>query len=410
MKPFLNLVSADEARKIIFSLPCLNSELVPLGAVTGRRLARNFVAPAALPGFTRSTMDGFAVRARDVFGAGEGSAALLRVVGQCHMGQTPAFELNPGETAAIATGAPLPRGADAVVMIEHSREAGEDLVEIIRSVAPGDNMVEWDEDAVEGETLIRAGAALGPAQIGALAAFGVGEVPVFRQPRVAIFASGDEIVPLTETPPPGKLRDVNSWSVAALCRANGALPSLMGIISDERDRLANALKKRLENFDVIIVSGGSSAGARDHTVAAFLSLPDARILIHGVAISPGKPFILASAANKCLVGLPGHVTSALICARVFLSPLLDHLQGLAAPEPRAWIDATLTKSLASAKGREEYIRCSLEKREDRFFATPITAPSAVLSGLLAADGLIVCPENSEGLAAGHNVKVFPFNC
>lgn len=407
MKPFLQLKSVEQVLEIIFNLPILESETVPLEKAASRRLAEDFFSPAALPGFRRSTMDGFAVQARDLFGATESNPALLKVKGTCEMGKIPAFTLAAGEAATILTGAPLPEGADAVIMIEHTREAAPGYIEIMRPLAPGDNLIEADEDAAAGELLIPAGRLIRAQEIGIFAALGVSAVPVGKRPKVAIISTGDEIVPLDAELKPGQMRDVNSWTLSTLCAANGAEIHNMGIICDDPGLLTKTLGTAANIAQIVVVSGGSSAGMRDHTIAAIEALPGAEIKVHGVAISPGKPFILGVSGNICLLGLPGHVSSALVTAHVFLAPLIQHLQGLRKPTPSTWIEATLTRSVASAQGRRDYIRCRLEQVSEGYMAVPLLSSSAVLRGLVEADGLIVCPESAEGLAAGQKVKVHP---
>lgn len=407
MKPFLQLKSVDEITRLIFAFPMLPSESVGLEEALGKRLAKPFFAPADLPGFRRSTMDGYAIKAQDVFGATESAPALLRLIGACKMGSIPDFTLNDGEAAEIMTGAPLPAGSDAVIMVEKTRDLGDGQIEAAASVAPGMNIVEVDEDARKDAQLIPAGKKLRAQEIGIFASFGVTNVETTRSCRAAIISTGDEIVGIADIPEPGQIRDVNSWSLAALCRANGAEVMRMGIVPDEPSALLQALQDAREKADVIVVSGGSSAGMRDHTAAAFQALPQAVILAHGAAISPGKPFIFGRSGNVCLLGLPGHVTSALVCGHVFLAPLLNHLQGLPAPVQQPWIEATLTRSIASSQGRRDYIRCKLERKDEEFLAMPLRAPSAALNSLLEADCLVICPENSEGLYKGQTVKAYP---
>lgn len=405
MKSFLTLKSVDEVLSIIDRAECLSPELADLAECAGRRIAETFYAPFDLPGFDRSTVDGYAARASDLFGASESSPAILRCLGECKMGARPDLEIAAGETAVIYTGGMLPKGADCAVMVEHSRKARDGLIEIGRPQAPGDNVVFADEDAARGQELLAKGALLRPQEIGALASFGIAKALVARRPRVAIISTGDEIVPVGQPLEPGQIYDVNSYTLAALCREAGAEILQMGIIRDKRESFRSALASSLSAADLVAVSGGSSAGMRDLTVETFLELPGAELLVHGVAISPGKPFILARAGAKWLVGLPGHVSSAIICARTFLLPLLARLQGQIPGRITPGCKAILSRSIASAQGRRDYIRCRLEKKEGEYLATPLTAPSAVISGLLLAEGLIVCPENSEGLAAGEKVDV-----
>ncbi|WP_374287910.1 gephyrin-like molybdotransferase Glp [Desulfovibrio desulfuricans] len=423
MKPFLTLQSVESVLEHIRAVPLLDEERIPLDDALGRCLASGFSATEDLPGFDRSTVDGFACRARDVFGAQEGNPALVECVADCRMGEVPDVNLAEGQTARILTGGMLPRGADCVVMVEYSRPAGGNLVEITRSQAPGDNVIFHNDDAEVGASLLQAGRRLRPQDIGLLAAFGVVDVAVRRSPLVAVLSTGDEIVPSCATPPPGKIRDINAHSIAALCREAGAKALRAGIVNDDAQRLKTAVADLAEQHDVVVVSGGSSAGMRDHTVEIFESLPQAELLVHGVAISPGKPFILARAnmggRNVCLVGLPGHVTSALVCARVFLTPLLEHLQGCTGHAKPPLVPAVLTRSVASAQGRRDYLRvrlrplpCQQSARpqagtalQPLYEAEPIMGASGLISGIAAADGLMVCPENREGYDAGDTVLV-----
>lgn len=407
MKPFLQLKSVDEVLGFIDQAPPLAGEWVSLETACDRRIFSSFYAPDDLPGYIRSSMDGYAVIAADVFGASESSPALLRVAKNCPVGTKPDFTLAVGEASPIVTGAALPAGADTVIKVEDTRPAGIEEVEIIRSEAPGANLVEADEDAKQGQLLIPSGRQLRPQECGILAAYGVQNVQVFKRPKVAIISTGDEIVPINTVPAPCKMRDVNSWSLACFCHLQGALPEKIGIIPDNRDLLAQKLQEALQDAELVIVSGGSSAGMRDFTIAAFQSLQDSAIIAHGVSMRPGKPFILAKSGCKYLLGLPGHVTGALVCAHVFLAPLLARLQGQTERRPKPWLPAIFGRSYFSAQGRRDYIRCRLERAQDAYIAHPILNPSAVLSSLIAADGLVICPENSEGIAKGQEVKFYP---
>jgi len=423
VKPFLTLQSVESVLEHIRAFPLLGEERVQLDDALGRGLAQCFSATEDLPGFDRSTVDGFACRARDVFGAQEGNPALVECVADCRMGEVPDIKLEEGQAARILTGGMLPQGADCVVMVEYSRPAGGNLIEITRSQAPGDNVIFRDDDATAGSLLLQAGHRLRPQDIGLLAAFGVVDVDVRRKPLVAVLSTGDEVVPSSATPPPGKIRDINAHSIAALCREAGAQAVRAGIVNDDAAKLKTAVTQLAEMHDVVVVSGGSSAGMRDHTVEIFESLPQAQLLVHGVAISPGKPFILAKAIvngrTVCLVGLPGHVASALVCARVFLAPLLEHLQGHADSAKQPQVPAVLARSVASAQGRRDYLRVKLrplpsqplaqtqssQTLQPLYEAEPIMGASGLISGIAAADGLMVCPENREGYDAGDTVMV-----
>ncbi|MBO4301128.1 MAG: molybdopterin molybdotransferase MoeA [Desulfovibrio sp.] len=402
MKSFLTLRSVDDVLDMIGEFSPLPVEYVPIDEAAGRYLAVNFFAPEDIPGFDRSTVDGYAVRARDVFGASESSPALLRCVGNCPMGATPDIILREGETVSILTGGMLPEGADAVVMVEYSRPIGDNMVEFIRSQAPGDHVLLHDEDVKQGQLAIPAGRRLLPQEIGLLASLGQTQIGVHRRPKVSIISTGDEVIPFHEVPSPGLVRDVNSHSLASLCRNEGAIITGNVLVRDDREKLAASIRDGLEAADVVLVSGGSSAGMRDYTVEIFQSMPKSQLLVHGVSISPGKPFIFARSEEKSLIGLPGHIGGALICAHVFVRPLLQRLQDAESHiEPQ--VQATLTRAVVSTQGRRDYIRVRLTKKGNVWEADPILGPSGLISGLVQANAFVVCPENSEGLYAGQDV-------
>lgn len=419
MAGFLTLQSVEDVLAHARTFPRTPAETISLDQALGRHLAQDFLAPDDLPGFDRTAVDGYAVNARDVFGASEGSPALLRVTGHCPMGVVPEKAIAPGETMTILTGGMLPEGADCAVMLEYARPAGNGLVELTRAQAPWDHVIRRDDDAAKGELLLHAGQCLRPQDLGILAAYGIVAPQVFARPRVALLSTGDEVVPCEQKPAPGQVRNVNSTTIGALCRLAGAQVTQGGIVGDEPALLREALGRFVDGHDVIVVSGGSSAGMRDHTVALFTSLPDAQLLVHGVAISPGKPFILATATvngrKLALVGLPGHVTSALVCAHALLRPLLQHMQGVGVPVPPVQIAARLTRSIASAQGRRDYVRVRLSpiapatrRHSDSacmYEAQPLPGASGCISGLTRADGLLVCPETREGFDAGDIVPV-----
>ena len=387
-------------------------EEVELAEAGGRVLAAPISAPEAVPGFLRATMDGYAVRARDSFGAGAGAPQYLEIKGEVPMGVAPSRGVGGGETLRVATGAMLPPGADAVVMIEYTAEHPDGTLEVRRSVAPGENVLSPGEDVAPGERLFPAGRRLRPQEIGLLAALGIRRVAAYKKPRVAIISSGDEIVPLDEKPGPGQVRDSNAYLAAAQVAEWGGLPLRHGIIPDDFDALRKTLAAALEASDLILVSGGSSVGVRDLTLSAIEDLPDAEILVHGVALRPGKPTILAALGQqpaKPLLGLPGHPASAAVVMEVIGQPLLSRLAGASDQSP--WgrtVNALLSRNLAGASGREDYVRVRLRREGATLWADPVLGPSGLLSPLVKSDGLVMIPLGVEGLFKGEEVTVHWF--
>lgn len=408
---FFQLKTIPEVLALYDHFPVLGTEMVPLTEAWQRVLAEDIAASQDVPAFDRAVMDGYAVRARDTFGASPSSPAWLTIIGEVAMGQAVDQTLAPGQVMRISTGGMLPPGADAVVMVEYTQELGDQTLEVYRSVAPGENVVQRGEDVQAGAVLLTAGSRLRPQDIGLLAALGIATVPVSRRPRVALIATGDEIVPITATPQAGQMRDANSYALAAQIQAAGGLPHLLGIIPDQLTAWQESIAAALEEADLIFLAGGSSVGTRDLAVTAIQTFPAAEILVHGVAISPGKPTILASIGDTPVVGLPGHPVSAMIIMDVLVKPLLARLQGqTTAPPP--WyrtVTARLSRNLAATPGREEFVRVRLQLEGETLWAEPILGQSGLISTMVKADGLIRIPRHTEGLEQGALVQVRLFD-
>ncbi|MDR2141898.1 MAG: molybdopterin molybdotransferase MoeA [Deltaproteobacteria bacterium] len=405
---FLTLKSVAETLALLELFEPLPATEVPLAEALGRVLAEPFLAPENLPGFDRSTVDGFAVQARDVFGASEGLPAALTLVGECPMGQAPTLVIQPGQTARIWTGGMLPQGADAVVMLEHARlSESQGLVELTRPLAPGDNVILADEDAIQGRELIPPGQTLGPPELGLLAALGQKSARVRSQPTVAILASGDEVVPLDVEPGPGQVRDINSQTIQALASLAGAKTLSLGLAPDDLPTLSALVHQAWRTAEIVVISGGSSAGQRDFTLQALQAIPGAEILAHGVAVSPGKPLIIGRAGQKSLWGLPGHPAGALVTAEIFLKPLIWRLTGAREPVWAQSLTARLSRPVVSAQGRRDYFRVSLSRPDPQgpLLATPILGKSGLITTLVGAEALAICPEELEGLEAGALVEI-----
>jgi molybdopterin molybdotransferase len=383
-------------------------EPVGLDDALGRVPAEPLAAPHALPGFARATVDGFAVRAADTYGASEGLPSYLDVAGEVQMGRPPELEVRPGTAVAIATGAPLPPGADAVVKVEHTQAATPELLEILRPATPGEGMVRADEDAVAGAELVPAGRPLRAHDLGMLAAAGLVEVPVHARPRVTVVSTGDELVPAAPDPaatpaalPVGQVRDATAPALAALVREAGGEPHLAGIVPDDREVLAATLRAAMPESDLLVVSAGSSVGARDETAAAIASLGEPGIWCHGLAFRPGKPTLLADCGGVPLVGLPGNPRSALVVFRLIGMPIVRMVGGCTDPPPEPTVRARLERDLPSAAGRLDVVQVRLEGGE----AVPLFGSSSLLSILTSADGYVVVPEAATGLAAGSEFDV-----
>ncbi len=383
-------------------------ETVPLADALRRVPASPVTAPHPLPGFARSTVDGYAVRAADTYGVSEGLPGYLTVTGAVLMGTEPGSTVTPGTAVAMPTGGVLPPGADAVVMIEYTAEAMPGTIEVVRPVAPGEGVVRADEDARIGQEIIPAGRVLRPQDLGMLAAAGVTSVRVHARPVVTIFSTGDEVVPPdTETLRPGQVRDATAAALAALVTDAGGVPVYGGIIPDDPGALERALRGALGSSDVLVISAGSSVGVRDETASAVARLGPPGIWCHGLAIKPGKPTLLAECASApgepgvAVIGLPGNPRSALVVFRLIGMPLVRLVGGCTVPPPEASTRARLARNLASATGRLDVVQVTVRAG----VATPLFGVSALLSVLTAADGYVVIPAEATGLDAGTDVDV-----
>ena len=377
-------------------------ETVALSGAHGRVPAQPIRAPHDLPGFARATVDGFAVRAADTYGASEGLPSYLDVTGAVLMGRAPEVAVAPGIAVAMPTGGVLPEGADAVVMVEHTQETMPGTIEVVRPVAPGEGLVRADEDARAGAELLPAGRRLRAQDVGLLAAAGATEVRVHARPRVAIVSTGDEIVPPgTEDLAIGQIRDATASALGALVRDAGGDPDPRGIVPDDRDALAAVLRDAVASCDVVVVSAGSSVGARDETAAVVAGLGEPGIWTHGIALRPGKPTLLADCGGVPVIGLPGNPRSALVVFRVIGMPIVRLVGGMTDPPPEPTVRARLERSVPSAAGRLDVVQVTVRDG----IATPLFGASALLTILTAADGCIVVPHDATGLPAGSEVDV-----
>jgi molybdopterin molybdotransferase len=404
---FFNVKTTEEVLSLVKTFEPVGSEHVLLSEAFERVLSRDISSPEDLPGFLRSTVDGYAIRAKDSFGATESLPAFLEIAGEVKMGKPPSIPAGSGKAVRIPTGGMLPEGADSVVMIEYCHLLDQSTLEISRAVSPQENVIQPDDDFKRGAPVLRAGRRLRPQDVGVLAGLGVREVPVFRIPKVAVISTGDEVVPVGEKPKPGQVRDMNTYTLAAFCKQERVTPVPLGLCGDQFDDLSNLVRKGLHETDTVWVSGGSSVGERDLTLKVFESMEDMALLVHGISISPGKPTIVAKAGRRALFGLPGHVASAMVVAEIFLRPFLATLSGEAAFETseRDIVKARLARNLESVSGRDDFIRVRLVEEGGNWIAEPIFGKSGLISTLVEADGLLHVDRNTEGLYRGEMVKV-----
>jgi len=378
-------------------------ETVALDQAHGRVPAADILAGESLPGFDRSSVDGYAVRAQDTFGASDSIPAYLALAGSVAMGVAAGLNVPAHGAIAVPTGGALPGGADAVVMVEYTQEAMAGTIEVVRPVAPGEGIVRADEDMAPGRVAVSAGAPLRPQDVAMLAALGITQLEVHARPTVSILATGDELVaPDAGRVGPGQVRDALSSSVGALVRESGASPRPPQIVRDDPGALDDALGRALTDSDVVVICAGSSVGARDETAAAVAAVPGAEIYCHGLAIKPGKPTLLASSNGLPIIGLPGNPRSALVVFRLIGMPLIRRAGGWTAEHRAPSTPRRLSRDLPSAAGRLDVVQVRLSGDE----AEPIFGPSALLSVVTAADEYVILPEDANGLSAGEIVEVF----
>jgi molybdopterin molybdotransferase len=388
--------------------PIGRTERLPLHAVRGRVLAADVIADEVLPAFARSLMDGFAVRSADTHGAGESSPAYLRLAGEVLMGRLPTCAVGPREAVRIHTGAMLPAGADAVVMVEETNEHGGEI-EVLAAAPAGDNVLLPGEDVRPGALAFAAGTRLDVAALGGLAALGQSEVTVRARPRIAILSTGDEVVPVGERPAGARVRDINATTVAATIEAAGGEALPRGIVADDANALAGRAAAALAEADALVISAGSSVSHRDITADVVARLGAPGILAHGIAIRPGKPTIIAMCDGKPVIGLPGNPASAVVVAWRIVRPLVRRLAGErdVPVDGDGTIDAVLALDLPSRPGREDFVPCRLDRCSEPPRATPIFGESNLIFTLVRSDGLAIIPVDRSGLRAGERVRVVP---
>lgn len=397
----LTVKTLQESKHIIsnrFGHLRMDVEKLPLNELVGRYLAVNVVSDEFVPAFDRSTVDGFAVISRDLMGCSESIPAILRKAGESAMGTMPGHLLTAGECFYVPTGGALPKGADAMVMIEFVEDFGADDYGFIKAVAPGANMIFKGEDLKPGDRILEKGKKLTAADIGTLAAMGITEIEVYTRPRIAVISTGDELVPFNEELHAGKIRDVNTPMLSSLIEEKGSKAISFPIIPDKKEQLRVAMCDAIREADVLLVSGGTSVGEHDNLPTLIEELGE--VFVHGIAIKPGKPTVIGQIDGKPVIGLPGNPVAAFFMFHLLVKGLIAGLQG--GRTDLVPIELTLSRAISSNHGREEVVLVKIENGT----ATPVPSKSGLISTVSLADGFILIPREQEGLPTGARVQAY----
>lgn len=408
MPEFLKLLPPDDALEIMMSKIAdrVETENIKTSDALDRVIVEDIFAEYPLPNFRRSTVDGYAVKASDTFGASDSLPAYLKLVGEILMGTRAEQKLETNECLLIHTGGMVPEGADAVVMVEYTQQSLQSEVEFMKAVGVGENVIQIGEDVSEGELVINSGTKLRPAEIGGLMALGVTEIKVSRKPLVGIISSGDEVVPPSDVMLPGQVRDINSYTLKALVEQHGGSPKVYGIIEDEFEVMVESVSQAIKECDLVIITAGSSASTRDLTAKVINHIGEPGVLVHGVNVKPGKPTILSIVDNKPVIGLPGNPVSALVIAGIFVVPVIKKQLGLKNERQKPRVPAKLGVNIASSSGREEWVPVKLIDDAGTLIAEPIFGKSNLIFTLSKGEGLIRIAADSNGVLAGESVEVW----
>lgn len=406
-----DLLQAGEALGLILRfLPgkSLREVFLPIEDVLGMVTCRAVISPEDLPSFARSTVDGYAVRAGETFGASDTTPAYLSLSGEIFMGEMADFSLEPGTASKIPTGGMLPGQADAVVMFEYVQSVGEKMIEVLRAAAPGENVIQSGEDVRKGATIIPERHRMRPQDIGACAGTGITGIFVYERPRVSVISTGDEIMPAGSSLEPGQVRDINSYLLSGMITEAGCLPLKKGILRDDYDSIRTEVERSMADSEVILLTGGTSVGIKDMIARIIDDIGNPGVVFHGVSLKPGKPMIGGIIEGIPVFGLPGHPAAVGVCFDVFVRPVLNVLSGRAerlTGYGASVVKARLSKNVASAQGREEHVRVHLDERDNGLWAVPVLGKSGLITTLVKADGTFIVPLNKGGMEKGDVVEV-----
>jgi molybdopterin molybdotransferase len=408
---FFKVLAPQEALRLLLGVEPVETERTASVKGRARVLAEDLYSAVDLPHFHRAAMDGYAVKSKDTFGASQSLPAYLKLAGVVEMGKEAAQPLAAGEAMRISTGGMMPPKSDAVVMVEYTDETKGGLVEVHRGVSPWQNVIQIGDDIKRGELVFQRGRRLRAHDLGALTGVGISSIPVYRRPRVALISTGDEIVDADTVPAPGQVRNINQHSLAGLIEECGGELRDWGVVRDDRAALSQAIGAALEWGDLVLLSGGSSMGAKDIALETILSFPDSEFIFHGISIAPGKPTIFAKACGKPILGLPGYPVSALVIFDLFAATMIRRLGGESIEALGRFartVKAKLKTNIASQIGREDYVRVTLEGESKQLIAVPLPSKSGAIFTLVKADGMVRIDMNQDGLEQGEDVEVILF--
>ncbi len=397
----LNVVSVDRAKEIIDEkFNCLPvRELVNISDCDGRIVYEDIFSAENIPCFDRSTVDGYAVRSADTFGSSEAVPAQLNIIGETLMGEKSVFTLNEGECVRVSTGGMLPVNADAVVMVENTDDGFSPICLVFKAVSPFENVTKCADDVKQGDIVCKKHTRINARQTGIFSCLGITEIPCVKKLKVGIISTGDEIISVEEKLTAGKIRDINSYILSSLVLESGCIPKRYGIINDNRSDIVKAIKTAVNENDIVLVSGGSSAGEKDMTANIISELGE--VYLHGIAMKPGKPTIVGKIGSKAVFGLPGHPTAAYFVYLTLVGHMIESVYGKFTDKN---CEAILSSNISSNHGREEIVCVHLEKG----IAHPVLFKSGIVSLLNKSDGYIRIARNTEGLKKGDKVKVYLF--
>lgn len=404
---FYHVVSIEKAQELLKELALarpLKKNAVAIQEALHRYVAEDLIAGFDLPRFDRSTVDGYAIRWKDVVGASESIPGMLTLVGKVSMGETTSLHVGSGEAVYVPTGGMLPSGCDAVVMIEYSEKLDEETLMISSPVSQGENVTYIGDDLACGELLIKKGVKISPYDIGLLVGMGTNKVTVFERPKVAIISTGDEIVDPSKDSTVGQVFDMNGYALSALVQELGGTVVIKSIVKDDFEALKQCMEQCLAAADIVLISGGSSVGVRDYTKLLIESFSESELLIHGLAIKPGKPTLLGRIGDKIVFGLPGHPVSALVVFEELVKYYLEQLRECS--QIKVTINARLTNNVHGAPGRDTFQMVGLEKRDHEWYAVPIYAKSGMMSLLAHSSGYFIIPMHKEGYKQDEQVEVY----